>query len=291
MNNKYIRTDLAMESRVMTSDGDIRGTKLEASEDEGVPVTKLDILDDEGSRSLEKAVGSYFTFTTGRVWYAGESENDRFARVIGRALKALLPEEGVVFIAGLGNRSVTCDAFGPLCCDKINVTRHIRALNPALYESIAGSECAALAPGVVGQTGIETAEIIRGITERVKPSAVIVCDALCARASERLCATVQLSDTGIAPGSGVGNHRLPLDRNTLGIPVISLGVPTVVDSSTLVYDALEKAGITEPDDSLIKVLENGRGFFVSLRDCDIAVEALSALCAHAVNYALGNDYS
>jgi len=291
--SEFIRTDLAAENYASETSGKEKGIIFREFEKNGLPVSYLEITSDEGSKCIGKPIGRYYTITTGRIWYAGEEELERASEVIAEIIRSLLPDTslGCVLICGLGNRSITSDALGPVCVSRINVTRHIRTLNPQLYESLAGGETAAFSPGVIGQTGVETGELICGVCDRIKPSAVIVIDSLAARASERLCSTVQLSDSGISPGSGVGNHRAPINRETVGVPVIALGVPTVVDSSTLVYDALEKAGIDDPGENLRAVLENGRNFFVSLKECDIAVESLASLAASSINIALGNNYS
>jgi spore protease len=144
---------------------------------------------------------------------------------------------------------------------------------------------AAIAPGVVGQTGIETAELIRSAVEAISPSVLICIDALAARSVDRLAVTVQLSNTGIAPGSGIGNHRQAINRDFLGIPVIAIGVPTVVDSSTMVYGMLEKAGVTEISEALETELENGRSFFVTLKETDTATAEMARLIARAIQLA------
>jgi GPR endopeptidase len=146
-------------------------------------------------------------------------------------------------VVGLGNSEITPDAIGPFSVRKLNVTRHLRGIDEKLYDTIGRCEISALFPGVLGQTGIETVELIRGAAENAHPDVVLVIDALAARSCDRLAATVQLSDSGINPGSGIGNHRKAICRETVGVPVIALGVPTVVNSATLVYDALHKAGI------------------------------------------------
>ncbi len=191
-----------------------------------------------------------------------------------------------MLVAGLGNRFITADALGPLAVKGISVTRHIKTVSPALYDRIGyGCEISAIAPGVVGQTGIETLELIKGAAEKISPSLIIVIDALASRSVDRLAQTVQLSNSPIAPGSGIGNKRQVLSKETLGCPVIAIGAPTVVDSSTLVYDALGKAGIEDIDASLKEVLDNGKNFMVSLKDSDVAVSELARLIAHSINLA------
>ena len=196
-----------------------------------------------------------------------------------------MPKASSVLTVGLGNRDITADALGPKTVDGLLVTRHIKEYKPDIFEKIGQREMSALCPGVVGQTGIETFELIEGAVKRVCPDLVIVIDALAARSVDRLATTVQISDTGIAPGSGIGNKRRRIDRESLGVPVLAVGVPTVVDSATLVYDALGRAGIEETSEELERVLENSRSFFVSLKESDVAVSESARLLANAINYA------
>ena len=194
-------------------------------------------------------------------------------------------------MAGLGNRYIASDAIGPLAVRDITVTRHIKELDPALFGSLGSATVSAIAPGVIGQTGIEAVEIIRGAAENVSPGLIIAIDALAAKSIDRLAVTVQLSDTGIAPGSGIGNARKAIDRATLGIPVISVGVPTVVDSSTLIYDMLNLAGADDIPDCVKNALDNGRSFFVTLKDADSASRENAKLIARAINLAFSVDLS
>ena len=177
--------------------------------------------------------------------------------------------------AGLGNQAMTPDALGPRSLDHLLVTRHLGEALPQL-RPVAG-----LGAGVLGTTGMEVAEWVRGAAEQVGPAAVIVVDALAARDLERLCATVQIADTGLVPGSGVGNHRMALNRETLGVPVISVGVPTVVDAETIARDLLGEAG------AVPKAL-NGRGrrFFVTPESIDQKIRDLSKVLGYGINLAL-----
>jgi spore protease len=188
-------------------------------------------------------------------------------------------------VAGLGNDEITADAIGPETVRRIEVTRHLRTYLPEAYEQIGVCAISALSPGVLGQTGIETVELVRGAAENAKPDVIIAIDALAARSVTRLASTVQLSDAGINPGSGIGNNRRAICLDTVGVPVIALGVPTVVDSSTLVYDALERAGVDKVSRQLTEVLEQGKGFFVSPKESDVIVKKVSALLARSIGQA------
>ena len=196
------------------------------------------------------------------------------------------PGAKTVLVAGLGNRRITADAVGPETVDRITVTKHLQTLDPSLFRQVGQLAVAALAPGVLGDTGVEAAELVAQAAQAVKPDAVIAVDALAARNVDRLGRTVQLSDCGISPGSGVGNRRMALTKSTLGVPVIALGVPMVVNSSTLVRDALSEAGLEDISPALRAVLENGKSFFVTPKESDAAVEAFSEIMAMALDMAL-----
>ncbi len=195
-------------------------------------------------------------------------------------------EERCVLAVGLGNRKMTADAVGPSTVDQITVTRHLASMDRPLFESLRHRSVAAITPGVLGDTGMESAETVKAVVRQLKPRAIIAVDALAARSTERLATTVQLCDKGIHPGSGVGNDRPGLNEESLGVPVIAVGVPMVVDSSTLVYDVLENAGITELPAALRRVLENGKSFFVSIKEADAAVKTLSEILSEALDEAL-----
>ena len=246
-----------------------------------VVISRLEIIDEKGEEIIGKPIGSYITIGVGKIWQSDGETFKRISHIISAELKCLAdklsPSLDSLLVVGLGNRYITSDAIGPLAVKDLTVTRHIKELEPKLFETLSSLSVSAIAPGVIGQTGIEAVEIIRGAANNVSPSLIIVIDALAA--------TVQLSDTGLAPGSGIGNTRKAIDRENLGIPVISIGVPTVVDSSTLIYDMLEKAGAEELSDDIKSILDNGKSFFVTLKDADLATREAARLIAHAINHA------
>lgn len=288
----YPRTDLACET-LPRELPPIPGVRAEESVEEGVALSDLTILDDEAARLMGKPIGRYVTLSRAKLWHLSGEAYDHFRDLLAEKLLTLAIEmtgqrpdaHFGVLVAGLGNRDITPDAIGPQTVQKLAVTRHLRTFEPAAYTAIGRCAISALAPGVLGQTGIETVELIRGAVENAKPDLVIAVDALVARSCERLATTVQLCDRGIDPGSGIGNNRKSICRETVGAPVMALGVPTVVDSSTLVYDALSRAGIGEISDDLRAVLENGRGFFVSPKETDVITTHLSTLLADAIEHA------
>ena len=194
----------------------------------------------------------------------------------------MLPEEGTALVIGLGNPNMTPDAIGPLTLESLLVTRH---LTQALPESFGGfRQVAALGPGVLGSTGLESQETVRALVETVKPAFVLAVDALASRSLQRLCSTVQLTDAGIAPGSGVGNHRAALCAETLGVPVIGIGVPTVVEAATLALDLLEESGGDEAGAQALR--EKGRSLMVTPQDIDAAVRDMARALGYGLNWAL-----
>ena len=282
---RYVYSDLAIESRG-ARDGP--GIEFDERDEDGFAVTSMRVTNERGEAASGRPRGNYVTVAVGRPWLMGAHELARARATVARELRAVCravcdPES--VLVVGLGNRAMTADALGPTVVDGLIVTRHVKSEDESVFRSLSRCEVSALAPGVLGQTGIETLELVRGAAERVRPSLIIAVDALAARGVERLAATVQISDAGIAPGSGIGNTRRALDRESLGVPVVAVGAPTVVNSATLVRDALELAGIDKVSPELESVLENGRSFFVSLKESDVAVAELAALISGAINSA------
>ncbi len=288
--SRYLRTDMAAECCTDSDTvSEAHGIRFREYQRDSVSISRLDVTSTEGTQILGKPMGTYVTLNVGRVWLMEETELEVAARHIADELSDLVhshvehPE--CILVAGLGNRLITSDAIGPLAVEGLTVTRHIQVLDPSLFASLHTLPVAAIAPGVVGQTGIETADLIRSAVETISPSVLLCVDALAARSVDRLAVTVQLSDSGIAPGSGIGNNRQAINKEFLGIPVIAIGVPTVVDSSTMVYDMLEKAGVTEINEALESELENGRSFFVTLKDADSAASEMARLIARAIRLA------
>ena len=288
----YQRTDLAMESCLMEG-GAISGVELVEECVGGCRICRAEICGEEAAKLLGKPLGKYTTVDCGHVLYLTREESDRCAEILANELRTLAEEllgrffdENVCVLAvGLGNSELTADSIGPITVSRLTATRHLREHEPELYRALGCSSLAILSPGVLGQTGIEVLEILRSATETVCPDLILVIDALAAGSCDRLATTVQFSNVGIIPGSGVGNHRGAITMETLGVPVIAVGVPTVVDSSTLVYDALEKARITEIDEGLQKILENGRGFFVTPKESDVLISHFSKLISQAIELA------
>ena len=290
-----IRTDLAMESRE-TFRG-LSGISTHSLRRGAVEETHVRIETEEAARILEKAKGTYITLTHPGLAACSAKERLEMARAICDGLRNLLPPAGDLLVVGLGNRRMTADALGSRVLEDLLVTRHLKEMpaESGLRGRLRG--VCAVAPGVLGVTGLETAEVVQGIVEHVRPAAVIVIDALAARESSRICTTVQITDTGIRPGSGVGNHRAGLTKETLGVPVIAIGVPMVVYASVIARDALslllEDIGMDEKEhaqamDTLIDKLTNrGMGeLVVTPREVDELVGKVGRIIADGLNLAL-----
>ncbi len=276
-----IRTDLAAEAHQLWQENAGQTTRLPGvlardGEEEGFPLTRVEILDGQGEAALGKPQGIYLTLDVSALWRREENVFQRAVRAVASLLRPLLPEEGPVLAAGLGNPAMTPDALGPRMLDHLLVTRHLREVLPG-FRSVAG-----IGAGVLGSTGMEAAEWIRGAADHVKPEAVVVADALAARSLDRLCSSIQISDTGLIPGSGVGNHRLALNREGLGIPVISVGVPTVVSVETAARDLLTQAG---GDEARLSRLQ-GKGLFVTPDSIDARVRELAKVLGYGLDLAL-----
>lgn len=236
------RTDLALEAREMLTkrvNETIPGVQMETSEDDEVIITRVDITTPEAEKMMGKTRGKYITIEAQGLRYKNTPLQEKVMNFLAKELANMvtLPRDATVLIVGLGNWNVTPDALGPRAVDKIVVTRHLQEmLSPELKGGVR-SICA-IAPGVLGITGMETAEIVAGIVSKIKPNLVIAIDALAAASSHRVITTVQLANTGIHPGSGVGNKRFGLTQQSLGVPVVAIGVPTVVHASTIAMDTI-----------------------------------------------------
>lgn len=279
------RTDLAVEAKELWQESTSEQTRLSGveareSRSEGFAVDTVRILDQQGARALGKPVGTYVTVTLDGLQRREEDAFGRAARAIAAQLRPLLgdlPADAPVLVAGLGNRAITPDAIGPLVHEHTMVTRHLVEQVPEHFAAF--RPVASLSAGVLGTTGVESGDLIAAVCRAIRPACVVAVDALASRSMHRVCRTVQLADTGIIPGSGVGNHRSALNRESLGVPVIAVGVPTVVDGATLAMDLL---GQDEPP-ALAQGVEN---LMVTPRDIDARVADLSKVIGFGINLAL-----
>lgn len=273
-----LRTDLALEQREINAQNETDGIDCEEYKKDNIKVTRIKITNENGEQKLKRKMGNYITVELGNM---GETaaNHETAAAIIAEELKALLPKEGLILIAGLGNDKITPDALGPECASLIFSTRHIgKELQKSIgFENL--RPVARVIPGVLGQNGIETGEILAGIVREVSPAALITVDALASRRLSRLGCTVQLCDTGVTPGSGVGNARAQISKETVGVPVIAMGVPTVVDAATLACDLIG-------ENSKGKIDPSSERMMVTPREIDLLIEHSSKLVAAAINSAL-----
>lgn len=247
MSHIQVRTDLALEAKesISQEEEQLRGVRVDEYrlEAEGALVTRVSVESKNAAKAMGKPMGIYVTIEAPTLVEADEDYHREISVCLADELRKLLPREKElnVLVIGLGNRMVTADALGPQAVDNLCITRHIvKEYGVAAYNCSRMNVLSALEPGVMARTGMETAEIVRGVVEETHPDALIVIDALAARSVKRLNRTIQITNTGIQPGSGVGNHRNALTRDSLGVPVVAIGIPTVVDAATIVSDALEK---------------------------------------------------
>ena len=278
------RTDLAVEAiQNMPHTADARQIRQDTRTIEGFSVSEVEILTDAAAREIGKPCGRYLTLELDALIRREEDAFPRACRALGALLRGLLPacaKEGPVLVAGLGNRMITPDAIGPQAVDHVIATRHLVEQVPDVFSS--WRPVSALAPGVLGQTGLETGEVVCGVLDRIRPAAVLAVDALAAGRLSRLLRTVQLADSGITPGAGVGNARAALSAQTLGVPVIAVGVPTVVDGATLAHEIAAQLG----GPSCEALDDLSRPVMITTRDVDREVADVARLIGYAVNMAL-----
>ncbi|MDD2361474.1 MAG: GPR endopeptidase [Oscillospiraceae bacterium] len=277
------RTDLAIEAAIQ-GEKPIPGVQQESRQVDDIRLTRIVIENQQGEQALGRPRGTYITAEL-QPLSDDEQNMEEKAKLLGDELRSLLPETGLVLVVGLGNQSVTPDALGPRSAGMVLATRHIEGE----FARSTGLEklrpAAVFIPGVLGQTGVESSEMVKGICDIVKPAAVIVIDALAARSVDRLGCTIQICDTGISPGSGVGNNRMALNSDTLGMAVIGLGVPTVVDARTVAME------LTGREESVDQVTPRGAEMMVTPREIDLIIKRASQLVAMTINAALQPEYS
>ena len=259
------RTDLAIEAREAIPSYDekeIEGVRIDTEFDGDIEITHVRILNKKGSKALGKPAGNYITIESPSMKENDIENHEKIIKITAERIASLtkLKEDSVILVAGLGNWNVTPDALGPKTISKVLVTRHLDAEIPIQIEGRV-RRVAAVSPGVMGITGVETFEMIEGLIGKIKPDVLIAVDALAARKLSRINAAIQMSDSGITPGAGVGNKRTELSEETLGIPVISIGVPTVVDAATLVNDTMDKML-----EEMIEAAEQGKEFYKMLKE-------------------------
>lgn len=290
-----VRTDLALETKESFEEDhvEIRGVRIEKEVDEEheISITTVVIETENGAKAMGKPVGTYITLEAPYMSLEDEGYHREVSEKLAFYVRKLLGEKKRILAVGLGNREVTPDALGPKVIQNLQITRHLIQEFGERY--IQKEECmvSAIVPGVMAQTGMETLEIVKGITVQTKPQAVIAIDALAARSTRRLNRTIQITDTGINPGSGVGNHRHGINEETLGIPVIAIGVPTVVDAATIVNDTIEQVTETEACIQTLreKISPHLNTMFVTPKDIDETIKKVSFTISEGLNLVLQGE--
>lgn len=299
MSSFTVRTDLALEDRERIGDsgGEIHGVIFEEEEKEktGIHITRVKIETKNGARIMGKPIGTYITLEAPAMAEQDEGYHREVSKELARQLRSVMPErekEQSILIVGLGNRDVTADALGPHVADNLFVNRHVvMEFGKAAYNKEKMHLISCIVPGVMAKTGMESAEIIHGVVTETQPDFLIVVDALAARSTRRLNRTIQVTTSGIYPGSGVGNHRNALTKESLGVPVLAIGVPTVVDAATIVGDAMERLEkengvqmiMTREHPQALSELNN---MYVTSKDIDEMIKRLSFTISEGINIAL-----
>lgn len=274
-----IRTDLAVEAHELSKKNaenasEIEGVISDVEERDGISVTRVRITNENGSKALGKAIGNYITIDAPDLKYSLETYED-VCEIIADEIRKMAQIKGdmLTLVVGLGNRDITPDALGTSVVSKLLVTNHIKQNMSDFFDDNISGVCA-IAPGVLGTTGIETADIIKAVTEKVKPQLIIAVDALAAADIQRVSTTIQIADTGIQPGAGVGNNREGLNEETTGVKVIAIGVPTVIDAATI---------------SKVEIPKELAPLMVTTKDIDLVIERTSKTVANGINLALHRD--
>ena len=280
-----VRTDLALEERESFpgDGGEIAGVSLREWQDKEkqVKLTEVKILDERGAKAMGKPEGTYLTLEADQLAEKDENYHEQVSQELARHVRRLIGhmvkgKERKILVVGLGNLYVTPDALGPKAVEHLQVTRHLeQQYGEGFCREKGLPVLSGIVPGVMAQTGMETAEILKGIIQETKPDLLIAIDALAARSTRRLSRTIQITDTGINPGSGVGNHRHGLSKETVGIPVIAIGVPTVVDAATIVSDTMQTLIQAMEEHSHLSTLSTGLNALNDMEKYELIRELLS----------------
>lgn len=307
-----VRTDLALETREIYKSEfckEVDGVVVEEKEEEDIKITTVDIVDKTGEEIMKRPKGRYITLEMPEYTHYDGEIKDHVAHILSDVLSKIIniSEDKLALVVGLGNWNVTPDALGPDVVEKIMITRHLKKIMPDKIDDSVRPVCA-IAPGVLGITGIETGEIVKSLVDKIKPDIVICIDALASRKLERVARTIQISNTGISPGAGVGNNRMEINEKALGVPVIAIGVPTVVDAATIANDAMDLVLDEMIDQStkggeFYKVLKsidkNEKGtliknllkpyigdFMVTPKDVDDVIDSVAKIISDGINLAI-----
>lgn len=291
----FFRTDMAVERRDLYKNAnkvedEIKGIECEEETIDDIKVTRVRITNKDGEKALDRKIGNYITIDIKRVNNITTEKEEKIIDTFSKELKAIIEKnsskEDEILIVGLGNLYATPDSLGSKVVQNIEITRHIKIYLPNAIDPNTRS-VSAITPGVLGTTGVETVEIVKGIVDNIKPKLVIAIDSLCSKNIDRINKSIQISDTGIIPGGGVGNRQEELSKETLGIPVIGVGVPTVLDAATIVTDTLSSCKINVSENEVVEKMKlNNFNFIVTPKEIDSLIESMSAIISEGINMSL-----
>ena len=291
----FFRTDMAIERRDLYRNAnkledEINGLECEEEKVDDITITRVKINNNEGEKALQKRIGNYITIDTKRINNITEEKQkkiiDTFSKELSKIIDKHVKKDEEILIVGLGNLHSTPDSLGSKVVDNIEITRHIKIYLPNAIDKNTRS-VSAINPGVLGTTGIETVEIVKGIVQNIKPKLIIAIDSLCSKNIERINKSIQISDTGIIPGGGVGNSRAELSKETLNIPVIAVGIPTVLDAATIVVDTLNVCDVEISENEIVEKMKlNNFNFIVTPKEIDELIENMSDIVSEGINLAL-----
>ncbi len=288
----FFRTDMAVERRDLYKNAnkledEIKGVECEEERIDDINITRVKITNSEGEQALQRRIGNYITIDIKKIHNITEDKENQIIETFSKELKAIIdkhikPNEEIL-IVGLGNSFSTPDSLGAKVVQNIEITRHIKIYLPNAIDRNTRS-VSAITPGVLGTTGIETVEIVRGIVDNIKPKLVIAIDSLCSKNIDRINKSIQISDTGIVPGGGVGNRQAELSRETLGVPVVGVGIPTVLDAATIVIDTLNACDVNISENEIVdKMKLNNFNFIVTPKEIDELIENMTAIVSEGIN--------
>lgn len=291
----FFRTDMAVERRDLYRnanklENEINGIECEEEKKEDITITRVKITNREGERALDRKMGNYITIDAKKIHNITEEKEEQIIKTFSTELKAIIekhvkPNEEIL-IVGLGNLYSTPDSLGTKVVENVEITRHIKIYLPNAIDKNTRS-VSAITPGVLGTTGIETVEIVKGIVNNIKPKLVIAIDSLCSKNIDRINKSIQIADTGIIPGGGVGNRQEELSEDTLGIPVIGVGIPTVLDAATIVIDTLNVCDIEVQENEIVdKMKLNNFNFIVTPKEIDALIENMANIVSEGINMSL-----
>ncbi len=291
----YFRTDMAIERRDLYKNSnkiedEITGIECEEDVVDDIKITRVNITNKEGEKALQRKIGNYITIDIKKINNISEDKERKIIEVFSNELVKIInkhaKKEDEILIVGLGNLHSTPDSLGTKVVENTEITRHIKIYLPNAIDKNTRS-VSAITPGVLGTTGIETVEIVKGIVSNIKPKLVIAIDSLCSKNIERINKSIQISDTGIVPGGGVGNKQEELSEKTLGIPVVAVGIPTVLDAATIVIDTLNACNISINEDEIVNKMKlNNFNFVVTPKEIDLLIENMSNIVSEGINMSL-----